>query len=89
MAANLRRLSGDWEEAFGHPLELAEAFVDPGRFQGTMSRAGNWSYVGRTRGFSRSNGRYTDPHGQLKDMYVYSLRRGARGSRLQLETTLQ
>ena len=78
MAANLRRLSGDWEETFGHPLELAEAFVDPGRFQGTMYQAGNWLYVGRTRGFSRSNGQYTDPHGQLKDMYVYPLRRGAR-----------
>ena len=76
MAANLRRLSGDWEETFGHPLELAEAFVDPGRFQGTLYQAGNWLYVGRTRGFSRSNGQYTDPHGQLKDMYVYPLRPG-------------
>ena len=78
MAANLRRLSGDWEERFGHPLELAEAFVNPKMFQGTMYRAGNWRYVGRTRGFARSNGRYTEPHGKLKDMYVYPLSCGAR-----------
>ena len=30
VAANLRRLSSDWRSIFGHPLELAEAFIDPG-----------------------------------------------------------
>ena len=78
MAANLRRLSADWQATFGHPLELAEAFVDPKRFAGTLYAAGNWRSVGHTRGFSRSNGRYTEPHGHLKKMYVYPLRRGAR-----------
>ena len=78
MAANLRRLSEDWQAAFGHPLELAEAFVDPKRFDGTLYAVGNWRYVGLTRGFSRSNGRYTEPHGRIKKMYVYPLRRGAR-----------
>ena len=37
MAANLRRLSADWQEAYGHPLELAETFVHPKRFAGTLS----------------------------------------------------
>ena len=37
MAANLRHLSADWQEAYGHPLELAETFVDPKRFAGTLS----------------------------------------------------
>ena len=50
MAANLRRLSADWQAQFGHPLELAETFVDPTQFAGTMYRAGNWIPVGRTRG---------------------------------------
>ena len=67
MAANLRRLSADWHTHFGHPLELAETFVDPTQFVGTMYRAGNWILVGRTRGFARSNGRYTEPHGRLKE----------------------
>ena len=72
MAANLRRLSADWQAQFGHPLELAETFVDPTQFVGTMYRAGNWIPVGRTRGFARSNGRYTEPHGRLKEMYLYA-----------------
>ena len=71
MAANLRRLSCDWLAHFGHPLELAETFVDPAQFGGTMYRAGNWIFVGRTRGFARSNGRYTEPHGCHKEMYLY------------------
>ena len=78
MAANLRRLSADWHAHYGHPLELAETFVDPAHFVGTMYRAGNWIFVGRTRGFARSNGRYTEPHGRLKEMYLYPLRRDAR-----------
>ena len=78
MAANLRRLSCDWLAHFGHPLELAETFVDPAQFGGTMYRAGNWIFVGRTRGFARSNGGYTEPHGCLKEMYLYSLRPDAR-----------
>ena len=78
MAANLRRLSCDWLAHFGHPLELAETFVDPAQFGGTMYRAGNWIFVGRTRGFARSNGRYTEPHGCLKEMYLYPLRPDAR-----------
>jgi hypothetical protein len=28
LAANLRRLSQDWEKAYGHPIVLAETFVD-------------------------------------------------------------
>ena len=78
MAANLRRLSCDWLAHFGHPLELAETFVDPAQFDGTMYRAGNWIFVGRTRGFARSNGRYTEPHGCHKEMYLYPLRPDAR-----------
>ena len=77
MGANLRRLSADWQAQFGHPLELAETFVDPTQFVGTMYRAGNWIPVGRTRGFARSNG-YTEPHGRLKEMYLYPLRGDAR-----------
>jgi len=35
LALNLRRLSADWEWAHGHPVLLAETFVDPTRFRGT------------------------------------------------------
>ena len=78
LSRSLRRLSADWEAAHGHPLELAETFVDPSRFAGTCYAASNWTRVGRTRGFARHSGSYTDPHGSPKEMYVRPLRRDAR-----------
>ena len=77
MAAMLRRLSADWQEQYGHPILLAETFVDPARFEGTVYAAGNWRYLGLTRGFARHNGRYTDAHGRPKEFYIYPLRRDA------------
>ena len=78
LSRSLRRLSADWEAAHGHPLELAETFVDPERFRGTCYAASNWTRAGRTKGFARSNGSYTDPHGSPKEMLVRPLRRDAR-----------
>ena len=46
-----RRLSADWQAAFGHGVLLLETFVDPARFRGTVYRAANWVYVGNTKGF--------------------------------------
>jgi len=51
---------------------LAETFVDSGRFRGTCYRAGNWLYLGQTRGFSRRGVRYA-PNGCPKSMFVYPL----------------
>ena len=78
MSAMLRRLSDDWQEQYGHPLLVVESFVDPARFSGTMYEAANWSYVGNSKGYARSNGHYTDPHGKPKRMYVRALRDDAR-----------
>jgi hypothetical protein len=58
LAANLRRLSRDWEEVYGHRVVLAETFVDTSRFRGTCYRASNWVYVGETKGWSRSGRSY-------------------------------
>jgi len=73
-----RRLSEDWMELYGHGLLLAESFVDPAHFDGAMYKASNWKFVGRSRGYARSNGRYTEPHGKIKELYVYPLRRNAK-----------
>ena len=35
----LRRLSEDWQQAYGHGVLIAETFVDPSRFQGTAYKA--------------------------------------------------
>ncbi len=50
-----KRLPGDWQVKFGHPILLLETFVDPSRFQGTVYKADNWTYVGDTRGFRRTH----------------------------------
>jgi Druantia protein DruA/DDE_Tnp_1-associated len=77
LALNLRRLSGDWQQIHGHPLLLAETFVDTARFTGTCYRAANWQTVGSTRGFARHNGHYL-AHGQPKAVLVYPLHAQAR-----------
>jgi len=74
LAANLRRLSRDWQEAYGHRVVLAETFVDTARFRGTCYRASNWIQVGETKGWSKSGGAYRF-HGQPKSVWLYPLAR--------------
>ena len=42
LGLNLRRLRVDWRERWGHSVELAETFIDPKRYRGTVYRAANW-----------------------------------------------
>ncbi len=77
LGAMTKRLSGDWAQRYGHGLLLAESFVDPRHFDGAMYRASNWTMVGRSKGYPRSNGLYQKPHGNRKQLYVYPLRRNA------------
>ena len=78
LAAMVQRLSADWSAAYGHSLLLAETFVDPSRFSGHMYKAVGWTRLGRTKGYARANGRYTDPHGVPKDLHVFPLHRDTR-----------
>jgi hypothetical protein len=77
LAANLRRLVRDWTAVYGHPVLLAETFVDATRFRGTCYRASNWLYLGDTRGFSRRGAHYA-PNGSPKHVFVYPLGPRAR-----------
>jgi hypothetical protein len=77
LARNLRRLSADWQACHGHPVLLAETFIDLKRFQGTCYRAANWTYLGRTRGMKRKGAGY-ETHGDEKALFVYPLHRRAR-----------
>lgn len=61
----MRRLSSDWQAIHGHPVVLAETFIDPSRFRGTVYWAANWQDVGTTLGFGRHHGTY-QWHGQVK-----------------------
>ncbi|HEX8959955.1 MAG TPA: ISAs1 family transposase [Geobacteraceae bacterium] len=76
LALNTKRLSDDWQAAFGHPLLLAETFVDDSRFKGTCYLAAGWRPLGKTRGFNR-NGRKYYYHGAPKTIMVHPLERNA------------
>ncbi|MBM3496412.1 MAG: ISAs1 family transposase [Armatimonadetes bacterium] len=72
-----RRLARDWQAAFGHPVLVAETFVESERFLGTCYRAAGWELLGETKGFGRSAGKYYE-HGVRKRILVKELQRGAR-----------
>ncbi len=76
LGLSLRRLSSDMEALRGHPVLLAETFVDPAKFEGTCYRAAGWTAVGETRGFARDSGGWRE-HGRPKAVWVRPLRRGA------------
>lgn len=77
LGAVLRRLSADWQAKYGHPVLLAETFVDRERFRGTCYRAANWIPTGTTAGRSRQD-RFHQMRVPTKDVYVYPLDRGFR-----------
>ena len=78
-----RRVVSDWPARFGHEVLVAETFVDPARFRGTVYRAANWVEVGRTRGFARDGHGYSE-HARPKRVFVLALSRTAR-ARLRAE----
>jgi hypothetical protein len=59
LAHGTRRLARDWHERYGHPVVLAESFVEVDRFAGTVYRAANWTRVGATQGRSRQDRAHT------------------------------
>lgn len=67
-----RRLSGDWQAIYDHPVHFALTFVDTDRFKGTCYRAANWEMLGRTtgRGKDDQTGRQNRP---LKDILGLAL----------------
>lgn len=67
-----RRLSADWRLKYGHPIHLAETFVERERFRGACYRAANWTCVGQTQGRSRQDRRWT-MRVPVKDVYLYPL----------------
>jgi hypothetical protein len=74
----LKRIVDDWVVLFGHKIVLAETFVDPDKFSGTVYKAANWIYIGDTKGFSRKKDGYTKTSGNKKMMFVRPLHRNAR-----------
>lgn len=77
LSMNLKRVSDDFQNVYGHPVYLAETFVDVSRYRGSCYRGSNWQYVGLTSGWSRNNNSYSY-NGQPKAVYVYPLHKEAR-----------
>ena len=66
-----KRVSGDWERKYGHPVYLLETFVER-RFKGTCYRAANWIHVGSTTGRGRDGG-HNNAILPIKEIFLYPL----------------
>ena len=73
MKLMLRRLSGDWASTWGHPVVLAESFVDPQAYRGTAYKVSGWSQLGPTRGWQRSAVDFYQQHNRPKQVWVREL----------------
>jgi hypothetical protein len=78
LSLNLKRLSQDWLDRFGHPIALVETFVDPERFEGTCYRAANWTEIGVSKGFGRSRIDFYQLHAKPKAIFLHGLTPDAR-----------
>lgn len=67
-----RRIAGDWEQVYGHPVYFLETFVDPERHRGTCYRAANWVVMGRTTGRGK-NDQTNRPNRSIKEVLGYPL----------------
>jgi len=77
LSLTLKRLPHDWQAIYGHPILLAETFVETPRFTGACYRAANWQALGQTKGFSKSGNRYYF-NNCPKQILVYPLTKYAR-----------
>ena len=67
-----RRIAGDWQSKYGHPIVLLETFVEVPRFRGVCYRAANWIHVGSTTGRGRDGGHHKAIL-PVKDIHIYPL----------------
>jgi hypothetical protein len=66
------RLSADWQDKYGHPICLAETFVERERFGGVCYRAAGWLPVGATTGRTRNDQRH-QTSAPVKELYLKPL----------------
>jgi hypothetical protein len=67
-----RRLAGDWEGIYHHPVYFLETFVDTEKHRGTCYRAANWVVMGRTTGRG-NNCPDKRPNRSIKEVLGYPL----------------
>jgi hypothetical protein len=67
-----KKISGDWQKIYHHPIYFLETFVDTERFKGTCYRAANWIYLGKTTGRGK-NDQTHKANRSIKAVWVYPL----------------
>jgi hypothetical protein len=72
-----RRIAGDWQALYGHPIYYLETFVDRERYRGTCYRAANWIWLGRTTGRGKDDLTHR-ANRPIKEVLGYPLRRSFR-----------
>lgn len=72
-----RRISADWQQAYGHPIHYLESFVDPQRFRGICYQAANWIRLGPTTGRGK-DAPTMEPNRPIKQILGYPLHRDFR-----------
>lgn len=73
MGLCLRRLSGDWQKVYGHPIVMVESFVDRQLFRATAYKAGGWEALGYSSGFKRVSQDFYQRHDRPKELWVKAL----------------
>ena len=72
LSKNIKRIKKDWKDKYGYPIYLLETFVERDMFSGTSYRAANWTYLGKTKGYSKKGASHSS-HKNIKDIYIYPL----------------
>jgi hypothetical protein len=71
------RLASDWSAEYGHPVLVAESFVDSQLFRGTSYKVSGWTLLGQTKGWGRARQDFYQKHERPKQLWVRELRKGA------------
>lgn len=80
LSLSLKRLSQDWQQAWGQPVLLVESFVDEQLgYEGTCYKACGFEAVGLTAGYGRSSRDYYTAHERPKQLYLRALKPGDQG----------
>ena len=72
-----KRIQGDWLRTYGYAPALLETFVDSSLYTGTIYKAANWVYVGKTKGRGRYD-RNKERSLTKKLIFVYPLQKDFR-----------
>jgi len=72
-----RILPLDWQRVYHHCIYFLETFVDTERFAGTIYKAANWLYLGKTTGRGKDD-QTNKPNRSIKAVWGYPLSKNFR-----------